>query len=223
MIGLENDSPRKWEYPKYQPGDTVALFIPCYVDQLYPEVGRATVEILERLNIPLAFPEKQTCCGQPAFNSGYWEEARAVVAQFCDAFREYKWIVSPSGSCSAMARVFFGQLENSEEFAEIGSRVFELTEFPGGGAWCNRFGGSFSSQGDDAHWLPHTSRVGGGRSSVDASSKREGVDLSRVARHGGLLWLWRNVQCQDARHVSGDGKNEGGERSEERCGCGLQS
>ena len=129
MIGLANDSPREWEYPKYQSGETVALFIPCYIDQLYPEIGRATVEILERLGIPLAFPEEQTCCGQPAFNSGYWDEARAVVAQFCRAFRDHRWIVSPSGSCSAMARVFFGQLEDSEEFAQVGSRVFELTEF----------------------------------------------------------------------------------------------
>lgn len=129
MIGLENSSPRKWEYPKYRPGETVALFIPCYIDQLYPEIGRATVRILERLDIPLAFPEKQTCCGQPAFNSGYWDEARIVVEQFCDAFREFDWIVSPSGSCSAMARVFFGHLDSSESFAQVGSRVFELTEF----------------------------------------------------------------------------------------------
>ncbi len=129
MISLENESPRKWVYPKYRPGEKVGLFIPCYIDQLYPQIGRATVDILERLGIPLVFPDRQTCCGQPAFNSGYWEEARIVVQQFCEAFGEFEWIVCPSGSCSAMARVFFGHLESSEEFAEVGSRVFELTEF----------------------------------------------------------------------------------------------
>jgi len=84
---------------------------------------------LERQGIPVGFPPGQTCCGQPACNSGYWEQARGVIRQFCKAFRDYRWIVSPSGSCTAMCRVFFGHVDPDPEVVEIGRRVFELTEF----------------------------------------------------------------------------------------------
>ncbi len=116
-------------YPQYTPGEPVALFIPCYVDQFYPQIGEATARLLKKLGIPARFPDKQTCCGQPAFNSGYWEEAQKVIHHFCECFRDEKWIVSPSGSCSAMCRVFFGQVDPSPGVAEVGARVFELTEF----------------------------------------------------------------------------------------------
>ena len=117
------------EYPAYQPGEPVALFIPCYIDQFYPEIAEATVELLTRLDVPVVFPERQTCCGQPAFNSGYWEEARKVVRHFSDAFADHKWIVSPSGSCTAMCRVFFGHVDSDEHVVEVGQRVLELAEF----------------------------------------------------------------------------------------------
>jgi len=129
MIQLEHDPPDRREYPKYEPGEPVALFIPCYIDQFYPEIGKATAELLTRQGIPIAFPEQQTCCGQPAFNSGYWDEARQVIRQFAKAFKDYRWIVSPSGSCSTMCRVFFGHVDPDEEVVGVGSRVFELTEF----------------------------------------------------------------------------------------------
>ena len=129
MIQLEHDPPDRREYPKYEPGEPVALFIPCYIDQFYPEIGKATAELLTRQGIPIAFPEQQTCCGQPAFNSGYWDEARRVVRHFCDAFEQYRWIVTPSGSCAAMCRVFFGHLDPDERIVGVGRRVFELTEF----------------------------------------------------------------------------------------------
>lgn len=116
-------------YPSYRPGEPVALFIPCYVDQFYPQVGEATARLLAKFNVPTVFPDKQTCCGQPAFNSGYWEEARKVVRHFCKAFADQKWIVSPSGSCSAMCRVFFGHVDPDPEIVGVGRRVFELTEF----------------------------------------------------------------------------------------------
>ncbi len=116
-------------YPKYEPGEPVALFIPCYVDQFYPQIGEATARLLVKLGIPVVFPEQQTCCGQPAFNSGYWEEARKVVHHFCETFVDHKWIVSPSGSCSAMCRVFFGHVDPDPKIAAVGSRVFDLSEF----------------------------------------------------------------------------------------------
>lgn len=129
MIRLIQTQPTVWEYPKYTAGETVALFMPCYIDQFYPRIGRATVSILSKLGIPLAFPEEQTCCGQPAFNSGYWEDARKVVRQFCKAFADYRWVVMPSGSCTAMCRMFFGHVDPSPEVKEVAGRVFDLTEF----------------------------------------------------------------------------------------------
>ncbi len=116
-------------YPKYQRGEPVALFIPCYMDQFYPQVGEATARLLAKLGVPTVFPDRQTCCGQPAFNSGYWEEARKVIHHFCESMAGHRWIVSPSGSCSAMCRVFFGHVDPDPKIVDVGSRVYELTEF----------------------------------------------------------------------------------------------
>ena len=129
MIRQKRSSPPAWDYPAYQVGEPVALFIPCYIDQFYPQIAEATARLLTLLGVPVVYPEGQTCCGQPAFNSGYWEEARRVVRQFCKAFAEHRWIVCPSGSCAAMCRVFFGHVDPAPEIVEIGSRVFELSEF----------------------------------------------------------------------------------------------
>jgi L-lactate dehydrogenase complex protein LldE len=125
---LHPPAPRQ-EEPAYRPGEPVALFIPCYMDQFYPSIGRAAVAWLRRYGASVIFPDRQTCCGQPAFNSGYWDEARTVVHQFCNAFEGQRWIVCPSGSCSAMCRVFFGHVDPCEEVVATGRRVFELTEF----------------------------------------------------------------------------------------------
>jgi L-lactate dehydrogenase complex protein LldE len=115
--------------PTYGKGEKVALFVPCYIDQLYPRIGRAVVTLFERLGVPLVYPEEQTCCGQPAFNSGYWEEARPVVRHFARTFAPYSWIVAPSGSCASMCRAFFGQLDPDPQIRSIGGRVYELAEF----------------------------------------------------------------------------------------------
>lgn len=115
--------------PHYRQGERVALFVPCYVDQLYPEVGRAVVTLLERLGVALEYPIEQTCCGQPAFNSGYWGEATAVAAHFARVFGEYAWIVAPSGSCTAMCRAFYPMLALGPETAAVGARVYDLATF----------------------------------------------------------------------------------------------
>jgi len=129
MIELVQHQPPKWKYPAYQPGDSVALFIPCYIDQFYPRIAQATARLLAQQGIDPVYPTEQTCCGQPAFNSGYWEEARRVIHHFCDVFRPYRWIVCPSGSCAAMCRVFFGHVDPDEQIVGVGRRVIELTEF----------------------------------------------------------------------------------------------
>ncbi|MCE5267632.1 MAG: (Fe-S)-binding protein, partial [Planctomycetaceae bacterium] len=115
--------------PPYRPGEPVALFIPCYIDQFYPKIAQATARLLKRYGVPVVYPSAQTCCGQPAFNSGYWDEARRVIHHFCDVFEHHRWIVCPSGSCTAMCRVFFGHADPDPRIVGIGRRVIELTEF----------------------------------------------------------------------------------------------
>jgi L-lactate dehydrogenase complex protein LldE len=112
----------------------VALFITCLVDQFHPEVGVALVRVLRRLGVTCDFPEAQTCCGQPAFNSGCPEEARVAACQFLAAFGDAERIVCPSGSCAAMARVFLPGLfePGSEERRladRIAGRVYDFSEF----------------------------------------------------------------------------------------------
>ena len=129
MIQPANTPAPRQDDPPYRKGEPVALFIPCYIDQFYPEIGRAAARLLKRHGVPVVYPDKQTCCGQPAFNSGYWEEARKVIHHFCDVFADHRWIVSPSGSCTAMCRVFFGHVDPAQRITGVGRRVFELTEF----------------------------------------------------------------------------------------------
>jgi len=129
MIRPANSPAPRQDDPPYRTGEPVALFIPCYIDQFYPEIARATAELLGRCGVPVVYPEAQTCCGQPAFNSGYWAEARRVIRHFCEVFEGHRWIVCPSGSCAAMCRVFFEHVDPDERIVGIGRRVFELTEF----------------------------------------------------------------------------------------------
>jgi L-lactate dehydrogenase complex protein LldE len=111
----------------------VSLFIPCFVDQMLPQVGLDTTAVLERIGCKVDFPEEQTCCGQPAFNSGYWGDARPLAEHFIQVFRSSETIVCPSGSCTTMVRNFYSELlANSslrDEAIQIGRRVFELSEF----------------------------------------------------------------------------------------------
>ena len=91
------------------------LFVTCIVDQLYPEVGESTVRLLDRLGVDLEFPEAQTCCGQPAFNSGYWAEARPLARRWLEQFDRDRDIVVPSGSCASMVRVFYEELLHDDQ------------------------------------------------------------------------------------------------------------
>ncbi len=103
----------------------IALFVTCIGDTLFPAVGRATVQILERLGHEVVFPEEQTCCGQMHLNSGYRGDARALARRFVEIFRDYDAIVSPSSSCVGTVRDLYPQLVPD---TGIGERVFELSE-----------------------------------------------------------------------------------------------
>jgi L-lactate dehydrogenase complex protein LldE len=112
----------------------VSIFVTCIVDQLFPKVGLAMVEVLERLGYEVDFPEEQTCCGQPAFNTGYREEARSVARHFLKVFRDAETIVVPSGSCTSMIaqryeELFADEPERLAEARRLGPRVWEFSKF----------------------------------------------------------------------------------------------
>jgi len=111
----------------------VSMFIPCFVDQLAPEVGLDMARVLRRIGYALDFPEAQTCCGQPAFNTGYWQDARPLAERFVRVFRSAEMVVCPSGSCTTMVRNFYPELLAGTpllaEAASLGQRVFEFSEF----------------------------------------------------------------------------------------------
>lgn len=111
----------------------VQLFIPCFVDQLYPETGMNMVKILEKLGCEVHYNPKQTCCGQPAFNAGYWNEAKAVGEKFLKDFDGEGYIVGPSGSCTGYVRNYYGKMfdgtDKADESRNTTKRAYEFTEF----------------------------------------------------------------------------------------------
>jgi L-lactate dehydrogenase complex protein LldE len=108
---------------------TVGLFIPCYVDQFYPEVGVATLELLEKHDVQVVFPMNQTCCGQPMANSGFEHLTHGCNHLFIKNFRDVDYIVSPSGSCVLHIKDHLHDEKNEDEATKIRGRVYELTEF----------------------------------------------------------------------------------------------
>jgi len=113
---------------------TVSLFIQCLVDSMYPEVGDSMITVFDRLKIPVKYPEGQTCCGQPAFNSGYRNEAAAAAQRFIELFESSEVIICPSGSCVHMVRHHYPELfaddpEMLQRAGAVGSKTFEFTEY----------------------------------------------------------------------------------------------
>ena len=111
-----------------------ALFATCLADQLFPEVAVATVKLLRHLGVTVVFPERQTCCGQPAYNAGYHRETAQVAEHHLDVFEGFEYVVLPSGSCGAMVKTHYPELLNEapELFAkarDLASRTYELTTF----------------------------------------------------------------------------------------------
>lgn len=111
----------------------VQLFIPCFIDQLYPTVGFNMVKVLEKLGCTVTYNANQTCCGQPSFNAGFWGEAKEVCSKFCKDFSGSDYIVAPSASCVGFIRNYYPKLyENStnlNDIKELGKRTFELSDF----------------------------------------------------------------------------------------------
>ena len=114
-------------------GMKVTLFVPCYTNAFYPKAAWGVVKVLERLGHTVEVPQSLTCCGQPPFNSGYWDEARKVAAPVLKTLEDAETVVMPSGSCTAMIKVFYPQLfagtpqENSAH--DLSERIWEFSDF----------------------------------------------------------------------------------------------
>jgi L-lactate dehydrogenase complex protein LldE len=107
----------------------VGLFIPCYVNQFYPAVAIATLNLLESLGLDVHYPQEQTCCGQPLANTGLEVEALPVYRHFIKTFQGYDGIVAPSGSCVYHVRKHYDVIPQTPEVERIRRKTFELTEF----------------------------------------------------------------------------------------------
>lgn len=111
----------------------VQLFIPCFVDQLYPQTAFNMVKVLEKVSCEVVYNTNQTCCGQPAFNAGFWDEARTVATKFLKDFDAVDYIVAPSASCVGFVRNYYPKLFDNaashNQVKNLGKRVYEFTEF----------------------------------------------------------------------------------------------
>ena len=106
----------------------VGLFVPCYIDQFYPQVAVATLQVLEKLGCEVVFPLNQTCCGQPMANSGFASLSKGCDANFVKNFTDVDYIVSSSGSCVLHIKEHLHD-SNEQQASFIRSHIYELTEF----------------------------------------------------------------------------------------------
>ncbi|MBQ9355749.1 MAG: (Fe-S)-binding protein [Prevotella sp.] len=105
----------------------VGLFIPCYVDAVYPEVGLATYKLLKHVGVDVTYPQKQTCCGQPMANAGFEKKAVPLASKFENLFKEFDYVVAPSVSCTAFVRINYPRLLNHE--CTTAAKAMDVVEF----------------------------------------------------------------------------------------------
>ncbi len=171
----------------------VGLFVPCYLDQFYPQVGMATVDVLARFGVEVDVPDRPVCCGQPMANTGCTDDARPLAMQFFESFRRFDHVVCPSGSCTAMIRVHYEEYAHGNaEFESLCARTFELCEFLADVLKVERMGGRFphrvglhqSCHGLRELRLGTASELSAAPSSKVAPllSSLEGIELTKLAR-----------------------------------------
>jgi L-lactate dehydrogenase complex protein LldE len=111
----------------------VSLFIPCMTEHLYPQSGISMVKMFKHLGVEVDYVDDQTCCGQPAFNSGYRKEIIPVAERFIELFKDKEYIVAPSGSCVSFVKCFYKELDIGSKLKpaveELSKKIFEFTEF----------------------------------------------------------------------------------------------
>ena len=181
---------------------SVALFVPCYIDQFYPDVAIATLELLERLGVEVAYPAGQTCCGQPMANTGCTDDTAPVARRFVEMFADYDTIVCPSGSCTSMIRHHYADYfaATTPQFQHVASRTFELCEYLHDELQVERLDVQFPAPRLAAPELPWTARI--------AAWCVQRIDDAAVDKVRRLLNLVRDIQWRTPT------------RSDECCGFG---
>jgi L-lactate dehydrogenase complex protein LldE len=182
--------------PRHKP---VSLFITCIIDAIYPQTGVSVVEILDHLGVEVCFPAGQTCCGQPAFNAGFWDDSRVVARQFLRAFEDAQVIVTPSGSCATMVRHYYPQLfrDDPEWYARAtwaANITWEFTEYLVDGLGITDIGASLPPTTVAFHDACHGLRGLGLRdqarqlaASIDGVEVREMTGADQCCGFGGLF------------------------------------
>lgn len=107
----------------------VGLFIPCYVDALYPEVGVASYKLLRSLGIDVSYPLRQTCCGQPMANAGFQTMAEPLASRFDELFGAYDYVVAPSASCAAFVKFFYPKILQGKHECLVSGKIMDMVEF----------------------------------------------------------------------------------------------
>ena len=107
----------------------VGLFVPCYIDQFYPHIAIATLQLLQKCGCEVIFPLNQTCCGQPMANSGFEKESKAAASLFVENFREFDYIVGAAPSCVGYVREHYDILEPTEEVEHVRKKIYDIAEF----------------------------------------------------------------------------------------------
>ncbi|MCX6290834.1 MAG: (Fe-S)-binding protein [Bacteroidetes bacterium] len=111
----------------------VDIFIPCFVDQMYPDAAMNMVKVLERLGVGVNYNPEQTCCGQPAFNAGFWDQSKEVGEKFIRDFPNDRYIVSPSASCAGMVKNYYPEMFHNSvlhnEYKVVQKNIIEFSDF----------------------------------------------------------------------------------------------
>lgn len=129
---------------------TVSLFVPCFIDQLYPQTAMNMVKVLQKIGCDIDYNTNQTCCGQPAFNAGFWDDAKEVCAKFIKDFKGADFIVAPSASCVGFIRNYYPKLFDNSSFhnevKELQKKTFEFSEFLVNVLQIDNIGASFNAK-----------------------------------------------------------------------------
>lgn len=111
----------------------VDIFIPCFIDQLFPQTAFNMVKVLEKVGCTVSYNKNQTCCGQPAFNAGFWDESKQVCSKFINDFKDAEYIIVPSASCVGFIRNYYPKLFDNSSFhnqvIDLGKKTYEFSEF----------------------------------------------------------------------------------------------
>ena len=160
--------------------------------------GPRYARVLRRIGCEINFPEEQTCCGQPAFNAGYWNDARPLAERFVRVFRSAEAVVCPSGSCTTMVRNFYPELlagtALQDEARQLGKRVFEFSEFLGEGSAAHRSRRPLSPPRGVPRRVPRSSRTPPKAGATRTSAASPGTRASRNAIQRRLLRIWRHLR-----------------------------